>query len=442
MKKPVIFSLILIFVKFSTPHAMHAQNPAPAPAQSKRILLMNGSIHVGDGKFIPNGVLGFANGKINLVADATTIRINRADYDTIMDVSGKQIYPGLIALNTVLGLNEIESVRATHDMAETGMLNPSVRSLIAYNTDSKVIPTVRSNGVLLAQIVPKPSGNSPSISGQSSVVTLDAWNYEDAAYATDIGMHLHWPSMRINRSTEPGGEEKQRAAIDRNIHEIEKLFQEAQSYAADPRPATKNIHLEAMKGLFTGSKKLFIHCNHAKDIIASIAFAKKFSLHPILVGAKDAHLVINLLKENNVSVILVETHRLPSSSDEAIDLPFALPGLLKKEGIPFAISVPEFWQVRNLAYQAGTAAAYGINREEALEAITLSPARILGIDQTTGSIEEGKDATIIVCSGDVLDMRSSEVEWAYINGRSINLDNMQTQLNRKYREKFELLQTR
>lgn len=441
MKKTLICSLACLVLQLAVLPAF-AQNPSPAPAQTKRILLMNGRIHVGDGSVISNGALGFSNGKINLVADATTIRINGSEYDTIINVSGKEIYPGLIALNTVLGLNEIESVRATHDMAETGVLNPSVRSIIAYNTDSKVIPTVRSNGVLLAQVVPKPGGASPSMSGQSSVVTMDAWNYEDAAYATDIGLHLHWPSMRINRSSEPGGEEKQRAAVDRNIREIEKLFQEARSYASDNNPEKKNIHLEAMRGLFSGEKTLFIHCNQAKEIIASVAFAKNFGLKPVLVGARDAHLVINLLKENNISVVLVETHRLPASSDEAVDLPFSLPSILKKAEIPFAISVPEFWQVRNLAYQAGTAVAYGISKEDALEAITLSPARILGIANTTGSLEEGKDANIIVCKGDVLDMKTSIVEQAFIQGRNINLDNIQSQLDRKYREKFDLPLTR
>jgi imidazolonepropionase-like amidohydrolase len=437
MKNILIYFFVCLLIQLTAFTAI-AQNPSPAPAQTKRILLMNGRIHVGNGSIIANGALGFANGKINMVADATTIRINRNEYDTIIDVSGKEIYPGLIALNTVLGLNEIESVRATHDMAETGVLNPSVRSIIAYNTDSKVIPTVRSNGVLLAQVVPKPGGASPSISGQSSVVTMDAWNYEDAAYVTDIGLHLHWPNMRINRSNEPGVEEKQRLAIDRNINEIEKLFQEAQSYASDPNPSRKNIHLEAMKGLFSGDKKLFIHCNHAKEIIASVAFAKTYGLNPVLVGARDAHLVINLLKENNIPVVVVETHRLPATSDEALDLPFSLPAILKKSEIPFAISVPEFWQVRNLAYQAGTAVAYGISKEDALEAITLSPARILGIDRTTGSLEEGKDANFIICKGDVLDMKSSMVEWAFIQGRNINLDNIQSQLDRKYREKFDL----
>ena len=192
--KNTILGVSMFLIVFQNIQPSLAQNPVPAAAQSKRILLMNGRVHVGNGSVIENGAVGFAKGVLDLVADATTIRIDRSAYDTIIDVSGKDVYPGLIAMNTVLGLNEIEAVRATNDVAETGILNPSVRSIIAYNTDSKVIPTVRSNGVLMAQIVPKPSASSPALSGQSSVVVLDAWNYEDAAYVTDNGMHLHWPN--------------------------------------------------------------------------------------------------------------------------------------------------------------------------------------------------------------------------------------------------------
>jgi imidazolonepropionase-like amidohydrolase len=436
--KNTILGVSMFLIVFQNIQPSLAQNPVPAAAQSKRILLMNGRVHVGNGSVIENGAVGFAKGVLDLVADATTIRIDRSAYDTIIDVSGKDVYPGLIAMNTVLGLNEIEAVRATNDVAETGILNPSVRSIIAYNTDSKVIPTVRSNGVLMAQIVPKPSASSPALSGQSSVVVLDAWNYEDAAYVTDNGMHLHWPNMRIYRTEEPGGEEKQRAAAERNMNELVKLFTEAKAYANEKKPKETNIHLESMKGVFSGKKKLFIHCNHAKEIIAAVAFSKEFGVDIVLVGAREALAVSNLLKENRIPVVVVETHRLPSNSDEGIDLPYEFPFLLKQAGIPFAISVPEFWQVRNLAYQAGSAAAYGLTKEEAIESITLSPARILGIDKTTGSLEVGKDATLIVCEGDVMDMRSSEVLGAYIKGRSIDLDNIQSQLDRKFRGKYKL----
>jgi imidazolonepropionase-like amidohydrolase len=414
------------------------QNPTPAPKQEKRILFLNGKLHTGKGTVIENSAVGFANGKITLVADATTIRIDKNNFDTIIDLSGHTIYPGLIALNTTLGLNEIEAVRATHDFSETGALNPSVRSIIAYNTDSKVIPTVRSNGVMMAQVVPKAGSTSPCISGQSSVVVLDAWNYEDAAYELDNGMHLHWPSMRVNRSDDPSQEEKQKSNMDRNIREIHKLFKEAKAYAAIQSHTVKNVHLESMRGLFDKSKKLYVHCGTAKEIIASAAFGKEYGLDMVIVGGHEAHLVTQLLKERNIPIIITETHRLPSIPDEAIDMPFTLPSILFKEKISFAISVPEFWQVRNLSYHAGSAVAYGLPYEEAIRAITLSAAQIMGIDNRTGSVEQGKDATFVITKGDLLDMRSSSVLMAFIQGRKIDLDNIQSQLDRKFRSKYGL----
>lgn len=434
----IFIAFIFFALHLTAPHTCIGQNPTPAPKQSLRILFLNGKLHTGTGSVIENSAVGFINGKITLVADATTIRIDRSSYDTIIDLSGRNIYPGLIAMNTTLGLNEIEAVRATHDFSETGALNPSVRSIIAYNTDSKVIPTVRSNGVMMAQVVPKAGWSSPCISGQSSVVVLDAWNYEDAAYVMDNGMHLHWPSMRINRSEDPSQEDKQRVNMDRNIREIYKLFQEAKAYAAVKSHTVKNVHLEAMRGLFDKTKKLYIHSGSAKEIMSAAAFCKEFGLDMILVGGHEAYLVTPLLKERNIPVVITETHRLPSTSDEAIDMPFSLPSILFKEKIPFCISVPEFWQVRNLSYQAGSAVAYGLPYQEAIRAITSSPAEIMGIGEKAGSIEEGKDATFVITSGDLLDVRSSLVQMAFIQGRQIDLDNIQSQLDRKYRNKYRL----
>jgi imidazolonepropionase-like amidohydrolase len=395
---------------------------------------MNGTAHIGDGTKIENSAIGFEKGKLTLVADATLIRIDPAGYDTIINIAGKHIYPGLVALNTSLGLSEIQAVRATNDNAETGRLNPSSRSLVAYNTDSKVTPTVRSNGVLLVQVVP--SGGL--ISGQSSVFELDGWNYEDAVYKSDIGIHLNWPSMRTFRSRDAESTEKQKARSEKELNEISKLFSDAAAYAKVKIPAEKNIHLESMRGLFDGSKRLFVHCDYVKEIIAAAGLCKAHGISMVLVGGSDANMVTGLLKQQQIPVVLVQTHRLPSRSDEDIDQPFKLPALLKNAGIDFAIAVPGFWQVRNLPFQAGTAAGFGLTKEDALTAIALSPAKILGIDKTAGSLEMNKDATFIISSGDLLDMKTSVVEVAFINGRQLDLDNIQSQLNRKYRKKYGL----
>lgn len=423
--------LTILFLMLA-PVAVMSQNPAPALPVNKRILFTGAIAHTGTGVVIPNSAIGIENGKLKLVADATLIRINRSEYDTIIDVQGKHIYPGLIALNTSLGLNEIEAVRATGDTRETGTVNPSARTIIAYNTDSKITPTVRSNGVLTAQIVPE----GELLAGQSSVVSLDAWNFEDATYKADEGLHLNWPSMRVYKAWWAEPEEKQKEKSTRELTTIHQLFADAKAYAVTANPSPTNLSLEAMKGLFTGKKKLYVHCDYVKEIIAAVTFCSDMGITMVLVGGTDAYLVADLLKEHKVPVVLMNPHRLPSRDDEDVDMPYKLPALLTKAGVETAIAVGGFWQVRNLPFQAGNVAGYGLSLEEVLSAVTIIPARILGIDSSTGSLEPGKDATILISSGDLFDMKSSNVEQALIAGKWINLDNIQKQLYRKFSAKY------
>jgi len=413
--------------------ATHAQNPAPAPAQSESIIIMNGTAHLGNGKVIENSVIAFENGKITLVGDATVIKLMEGKYKKKINAFGKHIYPGFINCNSSLGLTEIDLVRSTNDNNEVGDLNPNVRSIIAYNTDSKIPPTVRCNGVLMEQIVP----DGGTITGQSSVVVLDAWNWEDAAYLTDEGIHLNWPRMYIAKYPGADPEDKQRDRMNKEMNNIEQLFKEAKAYSVSA-PSEKNLRFESMKGLFDGSKKLYVHCGYVKEIEASVLFCKKYGIKMVLVDGQDAWRVVALLKENNIPVILGRVHSLPPREDDDVDLPYKLPYLLKQAGINYALSIGGSWQTRNLAFMAGTSAGYGLTKEEALMSITSSPAKILGIDSTAGTIETGKDATLFISSGDALDMRTNNVENAFINGREINLDNVQKQLYRKYKEKYGL----
>ncbi len=435
-------SLYILFTAFAL--QANAQNPAPAPIQSQRILILNGSAHLGNGKVIENSAIGFEKGKLTLVADAKTIRIDRSTYDKIIDANGKQVYPGFIELNSTIGLTEIDLVRSTHDDYEVGEMNPNVRSIIAYNTDSKIIPTVRANGVLLSQIIPE----GGTITGQSSVVMLDAWNWEDAAYKTDEGVHVNWPRMYVYRGGNAEPEDVQRNKIQKQLSDLELFFEEAKSYCAiNPasvlKPTSgeskdKNLKFEAMRGLFDGSKRMYVHCGFVKEMISCIGLAEKFGINLTIVGASDSYLILDLLKAKNVSIILGRTHSLPPREDDDVDMPYKLPSILSKAGINYAVSVDGSWQSRNLPFNAGTTAGYGVSKEEALTSITLNPAKILGIDSMVGSIEEGKDATLFISDGDALDMKSNHVTSAFIQGREINLDNIQKQLYNKYQTKYGL----
>lgn len=412
-----------------------SQNPVPAGAATKRTLLIGATAHTGDGNtVIENAAVGFANGKITLVADATRIKIDRTAYDTIINLDGKHIYPGLIAMDTQLGIREIELVRATNDNTESGDINPSSRALIAYNTDSRVTPTVRSNGIMLAQVVPQ----GGMISGTSSVVELDAWNWEDAAYKTDEGVHLNFPSMRIFKFPGADPEDKQKERMEKNLAKLKDFFNDARSYCHDKNRKERNLHLEAVCGLGNGNQKLYVHCNYAKEIIAAVNLCRDYGFKMVLVGGHDAWMLTDMLRENNIPVIIERTHRLPAREDENINSGYLLPSQLKNAGVEFCIADEGFWQQRNLAFQAGSSAAYGLTKEEALKAISLSPAKILGIEKSAGSIEEGKDATLVISSGDLLDMKSQTVEMAFIRGKQIDLDNIHSQLYHKYMNKYGL----
>jgi imidazolonepropionase-like amidohydrolase len=429
--KSVSILLLALLSAFST---VSGQNPAPVPAQTGSVLIMNVKAHLGDGKTIENAAIGFEAGKLTLVADATTIRLQQGAYKEIVDGGGRHVYPGLVACNTFIGLSEIDMVRSTRDESEVGEMNPNVRSIISYNTDSKIIPTVRSNGVLVAEVTP----HGGIISGTSSVVQLDAWNWEDAAVRTDIGIHMNWPRMYVTQGGTPEQEENQRTRIQRELNALELFFSEAAAYCKQKTPVEKNLRFEAMRGLFDRSLTLFVHCGYVKEIEASVLFSKKHGVRMVLVGGTDAWKVTELLKENNVAVILGQTHALPAREDEDTDQPYKLPFLLHQAGIVCAISIDGSWQERNLPFMAGTAAAFGVPQEEAVAMITSVPSRLLGISDRVGTLEVGKDATLLITSGDILDMRSSIVEAAYIQGRRIVLDDVQKQLYRKYMDKYGL----
>jgi imidazolonepropionase-like amidohydrolase len=431
MKKFLIlnFSFLILLSSF-------AQQPTPAPAQSKSILLMNGIAHLGNGKTIENSAIGFKAGKLTLVADATVIKINGTEFDTIINIQGKHVYPGIIAPNTTLGLVEIEAVRSTNDITEVGSIIPNVRTQIAFNTDSKIIPTVRANGVLIAQVVPR----TGMVAGTSSVFMLDGWNWEDALLKGDDGVHLYFPAIPIPRNHLDTSMTIRKQQYEKQLNELNKFFLDSKAYNEAETHEEKNLRFEAMKGIFTGAAKLFVHTDRVKDIIGAINFIKEYKIKsPVLVGASDASMLTAMIKENNIPVMLGRVHDLPTRSGEDVDLPFKLPGILQKAGILFCLQNQgdmESINTRNTPFYAGTAAAYGLTKEEALMAITLNSAKILGIDDKVGSLENNKDATLFVSTGDALDMKSNNVELAFIKGKKIDLNNEQKELYEKYKRKY------
>ncbi|HZE85420.1 MAG TPA: amidohydrolase family protein [Puia sp.] len=413
----------------------------PAKDYKGKLFITGGTIHVGNGQIIENGSIEVDNGKIVKVGQSLAAPTGDVK---LIDAKGKQIYPGLILPVTDLGLKEIANgVRGSNDFSELGDLNPSIRSIVAYNTDSKVINTLKANGILLASIAPQ----GGTISGSSSVVQLDAWNWEDAAYKMDGAIHLNLPTF-ISRPRRFGGGggfpgaqtpgDPVKLALEK-IEEIRTFFREAKAYGQEPTHKEINLKFEAVKGLFSRQQKLFIHGDQVKQILIAIDFAKEFGFDEVIVGGSESWLIADLLRQNNIAVILKEEHSLPSTEDDDVDQPYKTPAQLQKAGVLFALNDEhDESRFRNLMFNAGTAAAYGLTKEQALQAITLNSAKILGIDDRTGSLEAGKDANIVISGGDILDMRTSLIEHAFIQGREVSLDNKQTQLYHRYMTKYGL----
>jgi imidazolonepropionase-like amidohydrolase len=415
-------------------YGVHAQNPAPALPQTKPIVLTGATIHTGSGQVIENGVLAFDKGIITQVGPAgSSGAIAGAE---VIDVKGKHIFPGIISLNTTVGLQEIASVRATLDYNEIGEVNPHIRALVAYNTDSEVIPTLRGNGILLSQAVPQ----GGVISGSSSVFYTDGWNWEDAVLKKDDGIWVNWPAFLARSfnyedfSVSMKRNDKRQEVLD----QFRLIFSEAKAYM-ETAPATVNLRMAAMRPLFTGSANLYIRADYAKDIIESIKFAKEYGVQKIvIVGGDESYKVASFLKENNVPVILNPTHRLPGRVDENVYLPYELPGLLHKAGVKVAVTyADEWWRTRNLAFLAGTSSGFGnVTSDEALQFITRNAAEITGIDKWVGTLEKGKQASFLVSDGDILDMRGNDVQMVFIKGGKVNLDDKQKRIYEKYKVKF------
>lgn len=420
---------IVLMLLFAT-SVMFAQN-------KKRVLLANATAHLGNGQVIENSYVSFKDGKIDLVLDATVSKLDMRAFDTVINLHKKHIYPGLIAPNCILGLQEAESIRPTSDYAEVGDYNPHIRSLIAYNAESKIIETVKTNGVLYTQSTPRYG----VISGMSSVLATDGWNWEDAVLKADDGVHVNFPKSIQKHGwwAEPQPSDKNNKYMEQ-VNDLTTFFENAWAYSKTENVSEKNLRFEAMKGVFNGTKKLYIHADYIKDIIGAVNFSYKFNIKKmVIVGGKDSYKVTKLLRENKVAVMLNRLHDLPDLPEAETDIMYKLPYLLQKDSVEFCLQNQgdmEAMNARNIAFLAGTAAAYGLTKEQALQSITLSSAKILGIDNLIGSIESGKLASIIVSEGDILDMKTNNIILAYLNGRPVNLNNFQNDLRKKYSEKL------
>ncbi len=393
----------------------------PGAPQTRPIALTNCHVHPIVGPTIRKGTIVFENGRITAIGHDVPLKKKTE----VIDLQGRHVYPGMIEAHSQIGLKEVSAVRASRDYSEAGSINPNVRANVSVNPDSEIIPVTRANGVLVAVAAPR----GGRVSGVASVMQLDGWTYEDMTLKTAAAMVVNWPSPPST------GESS-------GLKVLRELFDDARAYKAarnaDTGTQAFDIRLDAMLPVIAGDVPVLAIAHKAAEIQAAVSFAVEQKIRLIIFGGHDAEYCAALLKKYDVPVIIDSTHRKPSRRYEPYDVAYTLPGRLSKAGVRFCISGSdrnETWNTRNLPYHAATAAAHGLRRGEALRSVTLYPAQILGIADRVGSLEPGKDATLIVTTGDPLETKT-HVTRAFVQGRSVQLTSRHTRLRDKYLEKY------
>ena len=429
----IIFTLFLFSLGISN-------DQVPGEDQKRPIILKGGILHTVSTDIFEGYDILFSKGKIvriekNIMASPET---------DVYDVFGKHIIPGYIAPITRIGLVEIGLVKQTRDFAERGSFNPNVKANVSYNPDSDLIPITRSNGVLVVNSVPA----GGRISGQSSVMMLDGWTWEQATLKHPSGLHINWPSMRINYGANVKKSEKQqKEEIQKSIRDLDHMVRDVRAYFQRIKQRSRiagerqksDLRLESMIPFVVEKKKIFIHADEARQIKSAVEWAKKNDLKIIIVGGSDSWRLTDLLVKNNIPVVIDQVEKIPTRRFEPIHLPYKLPFLLKQAGVQFCLNTiigyPNDGNIRNLPNEAMRAAAYGLDKSEALRSITLSTAEILGVDDMIGSLDIGKDATFFISETPPMEM-NPKILMAFIQGKEVDLNNHQKMLYKKYQEKY------
>jgi hypothetical protein len=408
--------------------------------RAETLLLKNATVHTVSGQVLSPGDVLIENGKIRQTGHVDVAA------DRVLDLTGQHLYPGLIALNTALGLIEIPAIRATRDLDEVGEFDPDVESWVAVNPDSELLPVTRANGVAIFE--PAPQGGM--VAGQSALVAMDGWTTEQMVFKKPAALHVYWPGMEISppprRGPRPntGAKSLEEQARERRlkIKRLEDFFDDARAYArarqaarthAAPDPGL-NPSWEAMLPFLGGQGRIVVHANDLRQIKAAANWAVTNNYKIIIAGGRDAWKAADLLARNNIPVIYDQIYALPDGA-RSYETQFQAPEVLHRAGVKVAFSIGEDTAlVMNLPYCAAQAAAFGLPPEEALKGISLYPAQMFGVEDRLGSIEAGKDATLFASDGDILDLRAN-VKHLWIAGKEISLENRHTRLYEKYRNR-------
>ena len=412
-------------------------------ASAETILFTDAVVHTVTHGTIAKGAVLVQSNRITGVYDLTNsgVKLTVPSDATFMNLHGQHLYPGIIAAGTELGLGEIDAIRATQDTTEVGEgFTPEVESWIAVNPDSEMLPVARANGI--AYFEPVPQGKM--VSGQSALLSMDGWTWEQMIVKKSVALHVFWPELGLDttpkeRLADPSkaksleDQDKERR---KKIAELQNFFDDARAYAkARSADSTKRIPAwEAMLPCLRGEVPVMIHADEFRQIKSAVAWAATNQLKAVLCGGRDAWRLADQLATNKIPVIYEHTFTPPSRDTEPTDVHFTAPEVLRKAGVQVTFCLGGATATRNLPYSAAQAIAFGLPEDDALKGITLYPAQIFGVAERLGSIEVGKDATLFICDGNIFDLRAN-VQRMWIAGKEIKLEDRHTRLYEKYKNR-------
>ena len=435
----VTFAVAMVVVATSllSPTVAKAQVRMTVPPQSEAVALRGATIHTVTNGVIENGTILFENGVIRAIGTDVEIPTGTR----VVDVSGKHIYPGLIDAYSTVGISEIGSVDVSSDVNELGDFNPNVRAEVAVNAESRHIGTTRSAGVLVTLTTP----GGGLISGMSSAMSLEGWDWEEMSMESAAALNVNWPNPRGGRGGRGGrgrgfgpGPQEPPPTYAEQVQQLKDFFAEARAYR-DATAAGEEVRTDsrytAMIPALDGEIPVVVSADGAAQINDAITWAQEEGVRLVIRGGGDAIHVADRLVANDIPVILTSTMAAPGRDYEGYDGAYAMPARLHEAGVRFAISGGSGSLYTNrLPWEAGVAVAFGLPEEEALKAVTINAAEFMGISDRVGSLEPGKQATLLITTGTPLDM-TSDIEQSYIQGREIDMLDIQKFFFQKYMEK-------
>jgi imidazolonepropionase-like amidohydrolase len=410
----------------------------PLAAADNSLLIRGATVHTVSGADLANGSILVVNGKIAEVG----VKVTAPKGVRVIDAKGLHVYPGLIDSGTQMGLSEVSSVRETADTTEVGDFNPQLRAIIAINPASEHIPVVRANGI--TTVVSTPSGGV--LSGQSALIHLDGWTWEEMEDRRSAAMVLNFPAMESGGRRGGGGGGRPGATplaevrrnYEKKLADLRLFFESARRYRQAKLAASSglrtDVKLEAMIPVLEGKLPVAIVAVRERAIREALQFAEKEKIRMILVEPRETGKLAAEIKAKNVPVILGPTQIAPLNEDDPYDAAYTLPGELHKAGVKFALGTFANQFARNLPYNAAQAVAYGLPPQEGLKAITLNAAEIWGIADQYGSLDKGKWADMMITDGDPLEVRT-QVKQVFIQGREVSLDNKHLRLYQQHNQR-------